>query len=285
MHGNPATEGINITNCLPLQIISAEDAKYILTRMSSSDPFPESWKGSMSISYQTGPEFSSNIWKLKMEMNMVNLKKTYYSVTGAIRGSHEPDRYVLLGSSHGLLSGNYTFGAMASMMEVARVFNMLISKRGWRPRRSVVFCSWGFNSVDGIVTPVLLNSEWGHSMRQRAVAYLGVDISVKAYRSLSVEASPLLFKTVYNASSLVPSVGPAEAKPGVKTVFDTWLKSVDPNKQKLNIIKGEGNAQSVLYDLGVPSLNVHLTTTEVCTLFGYQTNSSLDFIPSQLECF
>jgi hypothetical protein len=50
---------------------------------------------------------------------------------------------------------------------------------GWRPRRSVVFCSWGFNSVDGSVTPVLLNSEWGHLMQQRAVAYLGVDVTVE----------------------------------------------------------------------------------------------------------
>jgi hypothetical protein len=58
--------------------------------MSSNDPSPESWKGSMSVSYQTGPGFSTNNWKLKMEINMVNLKKTYHSVTGAIRGSHEP---------------------------------------------------------------------------------------------------------------------------------------------------------------------------------------------------
>jgi len=44
----------------------------------------------MSVSYQTGPEFSTKNWELRMEINMVNVKKTYYSVTGAIRGSHEP---------------------------------------------------------------------------------------------------------------------------------------------------------------------------------------------------
>jgi hypothetical protein len=35
---------------------------------------------------------------------------------------------------------------------------------------------------------------------------------------------------------------------------------------RVDIIKGEGNVQSVLYDLGVPSLNLHFTTSEVCTL-------------------
>jgi hypothetical protein len=58
--------------------------------MSSNVSFLNSWKGSMSVSYQTGPEFSTKNWELRMEINMVNVKKTYYSVTGAIRGSHEP---------------------------------------------------------------------------------------------------------------------------------------------------------------------------------------------------
>jgi hypothetical protein len=44
----------------------------------------------MGVSYQTGPGFSTSNWKLKIQTNMVNVKKTYYSVSGAIRGSHEP---------------------------------------------------------------------------------------------------------------------------------------------------------------------------------------------------
>jgi hypothetical protein len=58
--------------------------------MSSNNPSPDSWKGSMNVSYQIGPGFSTSNWKLKMQTNMVNVKKTYYSVSGAIRGIHEP---------------------------------------------------------------------------------------------------------------------------------------------------------------------------------------------------
>jgi len=40
------------------------------------------------------------------------------------------DRYVLLGISHGSLSGNDNLGAVASMMELARVFKLLRRDRG-----------------------------------------------------------------------------------------------------------------------------------------------------------
>jgi len=49
---------------------------------------------------------------------------------------------------------------------------------GWRPSRSVVFCSWGFNSVDESVSPVPLVHDWGHLVQQRAVAYLDLDVAV-----------------------------------------------------------------------------------------------------------
>jgi hypothetical protein len=57
------------------------------------------------------------------------------------------DRYVLLGSSHGSLSGSDNLGATAAMMEVARVFSMLNSKKGigiqlyW-------YCTYECNIID-----------------------------------------------------------------------------------------------------------------------------------------
>jgi hypothetical protein len=51
-------------------------------------------------------------------------------------------------------------------------------------------------------------------------------------KSLSVEAAPLLFKTLYDASLLVPNPGAAAARPGMQTIFDSWLKSADPKKPK-----------------------------------------------------
>lgn len=54
------------------------------------------------------------------------------------------DRYVIVGNHRDA----WVFGAIdpssgtASMLEVARVIGEAV-KNGWRPRRSIVFCSWG----------------------------------------------------------------------------------------------------------------------------------------------
>jgi hypothetical protein len=49
-------------------------------------------------------------------------------------------------------------------------------------------------------------------------------------RTLHIDAAPLLFKTVYNASSLMLDLDLASAKPHMQTVFDSWLRSGDLKK-------------------------------------------------------
>jgi hypothetical protein len=55
-------------------------------------------------------------------INILNLLQLFIGLIFA-------DRYVLLGNSRGSLSGNDNSGAVASMMELARVFRLL-SDRG-----------------------------------------------------------------------------------------------------------------------------------------------------------
>ena len=55
-----------------------------------------------------------------------------------------PDRYVMLGNHRDA----WIFGAIdpssgtAVLLEVVRAIAMMV-KQGWRPRRTLVFCSWG----------------------------------------------------------------------------------------------------------------------------------------------
>ena len=54
------------------------------------------------------------------------------------------DRYVLLGNHRDA----WVFGAIdptsgtAVMLELARAFGVML-KQGWKPRRTIMFCSWG----------------------------------------------------------------------------------------------------------------------------------------------
>ena len=62
---------------------------------------------------------------------------------GIIRGSVEPDRYVVIGNHRDA----WGYGAVdpssgtCSMMEIARVLGAL-ARTGWRPRRTIIFASW-----------------------------------------------------------------------------------------------------------------------------------------------
>ena len=66
------------------------------------------------------------------------------NVMGYIRGEIEPDRYVMLGNHRDA----WGFGAIdpssgtANLIEVARVLGAKL-RSGWRPRRTIVFLSWG----------------------------------------------------------------------------------------------------------------------------------------------
>ena len=82
--------------------------------------------------------------KLEIEVNNKLEEKVSSNVIGVIYGSEEPDRYVMFGNHRDA----WGFGALdpnsgtAQMMEVARVLGER-KKSGWRPRRTIMFLSWG----------------------------------------------------------------------------------------------------------------------------------------------
>jgi len=151
-----------------------------------------------------------------------------------IEGAIEPDRYVLIGNHRdswvkGAVDAASGIGAM---LELSRVFGVL-KKQGWRPRRSIIFCSWGaeeFNLL-GLFKWVEENF---HSLRARAVAYINANSIVLGNNSLSVSASPLLFDAIFNATRLVSN--PETSDSFRKTVYDKWLYSF-PKKRNKSLIK------------------------------------------------
>lgn len=71
-------------------------------------------------------------------------RKSSPNVIGYIRGSVEPDRYVMIGNHRDA----WGFGAIdpssgtAQMLEIARILGKKL-ETGWRPRRTIIFLSWG----------------------------------------------------------------------------------------------------------------------------------------------
>ena len=86
--------------------------------------------------------------RVQGEKKMATIK----NVIGVIGGEEEPDRYVILGNHRDA----WTFGAVdpnsgtAALLEIARRLGDLL-RRGWRPRRTILLCSWDaeeFGMVD-----------------------------------------------------------------------------------------------------------------------------------------
>lgn len=68
---------------------------------------------------------------------------TIQNVFAVVRGSEEPDRYVLLGNHRDA----WTYGAVdpnsgtAALLDIARRY-ALLRRFGWQPRRTIILCSW-----------------------------------------------------------------------------------------------------------------------------------------------
>jgi N-acetylated-alpha-linked acidic dipeptidase len=72
------------------------------------------------------------------------LFRTIQNVIGYIRGSDEPDKYVILGNHYdawvyGAIDPN---GATCVLAEVARASMQMINETGWRPGTAVLYLSF-----------------------------------------------------------------------------------------------------------------------------------------------
>uniref|UniRef100_A0A0D9YER6 Peptidase M28 domain-containing protein n=1 Tax=Oryza glumipatula TaxID=40148 RepID=A0A0D9YER6_9ORYZ len=159
---------------IPALPVSARDAAEIHAAL-GGDAAPANWQGREgSPVYRLGP--GPAILNLTYTGN--DTMATIENVFAVIEGAEEPDRYVILGNHRDA----WTFGASdpnsgtAAMIELAQRLSVL-QKQGWRPRRTIIFCSW-----DAEEYGLTGSTEWVEENREmlssRAVAYLNVDVSV-----------------------------------------------------------------------------------------------------------
>ncbi|KAH9494447.1 Glutamate carboxypeptidase 2, partial [Bulinus truncatus] len=103
------------------------------------------WAGGLNVSYNTGPGFIRSDMKIQLNVTTKNQRAKAENVFDIIRGTVEPDRYVLIGNHRDA----WIYGAIdpssgtAVIMELVRVIGSLVKSGRWKPRRSIVFCSWG----------------------------------------------------------------------------------------------------------------------------------------------
>ncbi|TNN47948.1 putative N-acetylated-alpha-linked acidic dipeptidase [Liparis tanakae] len=197
---------------------------------------PNNWKGTLDVPYRIGPGFTGDFKSQKVRMNLHsnNQVTRIHNVIGRIRGALEPgtdppgptwihhsDRYVILGGHRDA----WVFGAIDPMSgaavvhEIVRNFGLLLRK-GWRPRRTIIFASW-----DAEEFGLQGSTEWAEDnaklLQERAVAYVNADSAIEGMYTLRVDCTPSLHTLVYDLTKQIAS---PEAGEEDVSLYDSWHK-------------------------------------------------------------
>ncbi|XP_071818630.1 N-acetylated-alpha-linked acidic dipeptidase 2-like isoform X2 [Apostichopus japonicus] len=218
---------------IPVHPINYGDAANLLRRLTGPRP-PLDWQGNLEgVNYEVGPGFKGvdSGRQVRVVVNSYSEQRLAYNVIGFIHGEIEPDRYVIIGNHRdawGLGAVDPTSGT-ACLLEITRVIGDM-KKNGWRPRRSIVFGSWGAEEY-GLIGSVEWTEEYYHLLGSRSVAYLNLDIAVAGNYIFRPSASPHISPVMIEAMKNV--LDPAPSYEG-QSIYDSFLNKSDYNKDNLD---------------------------------------------------
>jgi N-acetylated-alpha-linked acidic dipeptidase len=202
---------------IPALPLSWRDAKPLLENMNGPEA-PKDWQGALPIAYR----FTGAV-KVHVKVDMDTSLQPYTVVEARIRGSELPDEWVLLGNHRDawVFGGVDPSSGTASMMELTRALGEL-KRRGMRPRRTIVVCSW-----DGEEYALTGSTEWGEQFRdelkKKLVAYLNVDESVAGAASTAgpdgLSFSP---SAVASLSPMLVEASKDVRAPSGKSLYQAW---------------------------------------------------------------
>ncbi|MGB5658317.1 MAG: M28 family metallopeptidase [Thermoanaerobaculia bacterium] len=227
--------------------MSWRDAKPILENL-GGPVAPHAWQGGLPFTYHVG----AGPAKVQVKVDMDGKRRPIQVVTGAIRGSEEPEKVVVLGNHRDA----WVYGAVdpssgsATLLEAARILGEL-SKTGHRPRRTLILASW-----DAEEWHLTGSTEWGEhfaeSLARNAIAYLNVDSSTSG--------SELAVGAVASLNPLIESVARDVIDPNTRhDLYDTWQrrqKSASATAVSAELVDnelGSGSDYTVFLNfLGIP---------------------------------
>ncbi|XP_077378479.1 aminopeptidase NAALADL1 isoform X2 [Festucalex cinctus] len=251
---------------IPIQPIGFEDA-YMLICELDGKPAPPEWQGGFNCTYNYGgPGFRSSSAfdnsDVKLDVFNYGEVKNSSNVMGVIRGSVEPDRYVIYGNHrdswvHGAIDPS---SGTSVMLELTRVLGKMVKQGKWRPRRSIIFGSWGAEEF-GLIGSSEYTEQYFTKLSERTVAYINVDIAVQGNVSLQAAGMPSLQNVIFKAAKQVKA-------PGLDSmsVYDKWICYSNRTSPvyglipSLGYLTGAGSDYApFVHYLGITSLDISYT--------------------------
>uniref|UniRef100_A0A3Q1G8E3 Aminopeptidase NAALADL1 n=1 Tax=Acanthochromis polyacanthus TaxID=80966 RepID=A0A3Q1G8E3_9TELE len=251
---------------IPIQPIGFEDA-YVLICALDGDAAPFAWQGAFNCTYNLGgpgfkPTSAFSNSDVKMDIYNQEVIKNSANVMGIIRGSVEPDRYVIYGNHrdswvHGAIDPS---SGTSVMLEITRVLGRMVKQGIWRPRRSIIFGSWGAEEF-GLIGSAEYTEQYFAKLSERTVAYINVDIAVFANAYLRASAMPSLQSVIFKASKEVSAPGESSTN-----VYETWKRHYNRTSgihgviPRLGYLTGAGSDYAAfVHYLGISSIDMSYT--------------------------
>ena len=192
--------------------ISYHDASPILQAL-KGQLAPLGWQGALPFRYHFGLVEAGTGVRVHLISKQDYQRRIIWDVIGKIKGSLYPSEWVIEGNHRDA----WIYGAVdpssgtAAMLEAVHGFGVLLNQ-GWRPERTVVFCSWDAEE-EGLIG----STEWVEqhaAVLDHAVAYFNTDVAVSG-PDFSAAAVPSLKHFISELTRSVPS-------PLGGTVYSQW---------------------------------------------------------------
>lgn len=268
--GDPTTPGIGSTKDapridrkdainllkIPVLPISYHDAEPLL-RSLEGPVAPEDWRGALPFTYHIGPGKTKVHLKLEFNWDI----KPIYDVIAMVPGKDFPDQWVIRGNHHdGWVNGaGDPLSGQAAMLEEAHAIGELL-KTGWRPRRTLMYCSW-----DGEEPALLGSTEFveqnAATLQQHAVAYINSDGNGRGF--LNAEGShafePFLEQVARDVTDPETGVSVLERRRAREIINASGEKAKELLAKKSFSIGALGSGSDYspfIQHIGVPSIDL-----------------------------
>src|SRR6266436_6609931 len=196
---------------IPVQPIAYDVARKLIAPL-QGPVRPRGFQGGLPFAYHVG---GTDDVKVHLKTDMDYHTRTIWDVVARIDGNRDKDRWVIMGNHRDA----WVFGAVdpnsgtSAMLEAARGFGQLL-KQGWKPKRTLILCSWDAEEY-GLIGSTEWAEENADELQEKAVAYLNVDVAVSG-ANFSASAVPSLWKLIRSVARDIK-----DPKTG-KSVYQQW---------------------------------------------------------------
>jgi len=203
---------------VPTTPLSYGDARPLLENLGGPES-PREWQGALPFTYHVGP----GPVRVRLRLKQDYAYRTIWNVIGKIKGRELPQEWVVAGNHRDA----WVYGAVdpnsgtTSQLEAVHGLGVLL-KSGWRPRRTIVICSW-----DAEEQGLIGSTEWveEHAAElANAVAYFNLDAAVGG-PSFGAASVPSLKQFIREVAKSVPS-----ARGGM--LYDVWKQEKEKEAAK-----------------------------------------------------